>query len=119
VSYLLEDLTALRPTIFVGVPRILNKIHDKILQTAHGSTRLRSLIFNKAIQSKIAAFESSGTLKHAVWDALVFRKVRSALGGRIKHMASSSAPISPDVLKFLKVAFGCHIIEGIYPSFIY
>ncbi|KAH0464842.1 hypothetical protein IEQ34_004945 [Dendrobium chrysotoxum] len=47
-----------------------------------------------------------------IWDRLVFNKIRDKLGGRIRIMSSGASPLSPDVLEFLKICFGSHIIEG-------
>ena len=43
---------------------------------------------------------------------MVFKRLRNLLGGRIKLMITGSAPISADVLSFLKVVFSCPIREG-------
>ncbi|KAG8856573.1 hypothetical protein FRB96_006333 [Tulasnella sp. 330] len=59
------------------------------------------------MDSKLYHLKASGASTHAVWDTLVFRKVQAVLGGRVVFISSGSAPISPDVLDFLKVAFAC------------
>ena len=43
---------------------------------------------------------------------LVFKKMKSALGGKVRLMTTGSAPIHPDVLDFLKICFSCQICEG-------
>jgi long-chain acyl-CoA synthetase len=47
-----------------------------------------------------------------MYDRLVFNKFKDFLGGRVRFMITGSAPISKDVLNFLKVAFCCPIAEG-------
>jgi len=47
-----------------------------------------------------------------MYDSLVFNKFRAVLGGRVRQMITGSAPISKDVLNFLKIAFCCQINEG-------
>lgn len=44
--------------------------------------------------------------KDTVWDKLVFKKVQETLGGRVKAIITGAAPISPPVLRFLRLAFG-------------
>lgn len=45
-------------------------------------------------------------------DDLVFKKVRDGLGGRLRLMLTGSAPISNEVLNFIRCAAGCFVIEG-------
>jgi len=60
----------------------------------------------------MANLKSKGKVTHWLWDKLVFNKVRALLGGNIRMMVTGSAPISSEVLDFLKVAFCCVIPEG-------
>jgi len=50
--------------------------------------------------------------KHCFYDGLVFKKIRSALGGRVRCMLTGSAPISDEVKNFFKLAMGCNMLEG-------
>ncbi|MBA0641096.1 hypothetical protein Goklo_025685, partial [Gossypium klotzschianum] len=47
-----------------------------------------------------------------LWDKLVFNKIKAKLGGRIRFLSSGASPLSPDVLDFLKICFGCRVVEG-------
>ena len=50
----------------------------------------------------------SGIVRNdSIWDWLIFNRVQKGLGGRVKFIASGSAPISGKVLDFLRVACGC------------
>jgi len=51
--------------------------------------------------------KQNGAVTHCVWDKLVFSKVKAMLGGNVKLMITGSAPISGEVLDFLKIAFCC------------
>ncbi|KAJ3255906.1 Long chain acyl-CoA synthetase 7 peroxisomal [Boothiomyces macroporosus] len=112
VSLLVEDIGVLRPTIFASVPRLLNRIHDKIIQGANSGSALKAALFNRALDAKLHYLKQDGTLTHSVWDPLVFNKVKTLLGGRVRAIVSGSAPISPNVLNFLRIAVGCHCVEG-------
>ncbi|OQR76680.1 long-chain-fatty-acid--CoA ligase 1-like [Tropilaelaps mercedesae] len=46
-----------------------------------------------------------------IYDRLVFKQVRDVLGGRVTSIITSSAPLTPEVMEFFKVAFGCHVSE--------
>ncbi|KAI9336701.1 hypothetical protein BDR26DRAFT_864401, partial [Obelidium mucronatum] len=112
VSLLIEDIGTLKPTIFCSVPRLLNRIHDKIVKQATTSSAIKSHLFTTALSAKLANYDATGAVKHSLWDPLVFQKVQSALGGRVRLIFSSSAPIHPSILRFLSVAFGCQVREG-------
>ncbi|GMP40292.1 hypothetical protein CsSME_00010793 [Camellia sinensis var. sinensis] len=47
-----------------------------------------------------------------MWDRLVFNKIKARLGGRVRFLGSGASPLSPDVMEFLRVCFGCPVIEG-------
>jgi len=56
--------------------------------------------------------EKDGSVTHCLYDTLVFNKIKKIMGGKVRLMVSGSAPISSDVLNFLKVCFCSPIIEG-------
>ena len=109
---ILDDLQALRPTVFPSVPRLLNRIYDKILQGVDESGGIKKWLFNKALTAKTAGLRN-GTLKHSIWDAIVFGPLKKRLGfDRTRIMMTGSAPISGHVLDFLRAVFGCPVTEG-------
>ncbi len=71
---LFEDIIALRPTIMPAVPRILNRLHDKIVGEMLVKGGLKSVLFRKACEQKVAGLYHGHT-RHALWDRLVFDKV--------------------------------------------
>ncbi|KAH9464397.1 hypothetical protein Pst134EB_003924 [Puccinia striiformis f. sp. tritici] len=108
---LLEDMQLLKPTILLGVPRVLNRIYQAVLAQLNGPG-LKGSLGRKALQVKLENLKTSGTNSHFLWDRLVFNKVKQALGGRVRIIGTGSAPISPDVIAFLKVAFLTQVSEG-------
>lgn len=52
---------------------------------------------------------TKGTLSHFLYDTLVFKKMKARLGGRVRAMVTGAAPISGDVIQFLRVVFGCEV----------
>lgn len=108
---ILDDLAELQPTIFPSVPRLLNRVYDKITQGVNNTGGLKKIIFDRALAAKKAGL-ATGQLTHSVWDPLVFNKVKRALGGRVRLMMNGSAPISSEVKEFLQVAVGCPVLEG-------
>ncbi|XP_057958856.1 long chain acyl-CoA synthetase 6, peroxisomal-like [Malania oleifera] len=108
---LMDDMVALRPTIFCSVPRLFNRIYAGIANAVKTSGVLRERIFNVAYNAKKQAI-LSGNNPSLVWDRLVFNKIKEKLGGRVRLMGSGASPLSPNVMDFLRVCFGCPVIEG-------
>ncbi|TMW67705.1 hypothetical protein Poli38472_011325 [Pythium oligandrum] len=111
VLTLMDDIAELKPTIFVSVPRLFNRVYDKISQRVEAAGGIKKALFDQAYAGKKAAL-ASGQKTHAFWDALVFSKIRQLLGGRVDTMLSGSAPLSADVKEFLTIVFGCDVVEG-------
>ncbi|KAJ3216395.1 hypothetical protein HDU67_009530 [Dinochytrium kinnereticum] len=112
VALLFEDINLLRPTIFISVPRLLNRVHAAILaKTIDSGQTITAALFKRALDGKLRA-QKAGSLTHTFWDALVFNKIKALLGGRVRFIVSGSAPISASVIAFLKAAFSCDLIEG-------
>ena len=112
VLKLKEDLAILRPTVFISVPRLFNKFYDTIKTTINQTTGIKRKLVNRAIKAKLQNLHESGDYTHTLYDALVFNKMKKVLGGRVRAMITASAPISVEVLDFLKIAFCCPIIEA-------
>lgn len=108
---ILDDLQLLQPDVFPTVPRVLNRIAAKIQSTMEEDT-LKARVLRYAVASKLAAYDASGALHSMLWDRLVFNRIRALMGGRVKLIISGSAPCAPSVLRLLRVAMACPVIEG-------
>ena len=109
---ILDDVKIIKPTIFVSVPRLFNRIYDKVWQGVNEKSAIAKFLFKLAFsQKKMGLGENKVT--HWLWDKLVFGGVRERLGfGRCQMMFSGSAPISADVMDFLRIVFCCEALEG-------
>uniref|UniRef100_A0AAX7TRC2 Arachidonate--CoA ligase n=1 Tax=Astatotilapia calliptera TaxID=8154 RepID=A0AAX7TRC2_ASTCA len=105
ISLLMDDIKTLKPTFFPVVPRLLNRIYDKV------SKRITPLL-NYAVKRKQAELSSGVVRNNSLWDKLVFNKIQESLGGNLRFALTASAPISPAVLSFLRATLGCLIFEG-------
>ncbi|CAL8305441.1 unnamed protein product [Boreogadus saida] len=110
IRLLPDDLKNLQPTIFPVVPRLLNRVYDKVQSAAN--TTFKKWLLNFAVERKYAEVKEGIIRKNSVWDRLVFHKVQESLGGRVRVLVTGAAPISPAVLTFLRAALGCQIFEG-------
>ncbi|KAJ1354958.1 hypothetical protein KIN20_012058 [Parelaphostrongylus tenuis] len=112
IQLILDDLNALRPTIFPTVPRLLNKFHDSIQQKVQNQSFFSRAVFNLAYSMKLALLKKGVATTDSIWDKLVFRKIQAQFGGRVHLMITGSAPVSGEVLEACRVAFGATIMEG-------
>uniref|UniRef100_A0A8C7GKR1 Long-chain-fatty-acid--CoA ligase n=1 Tax=Oncorhynchus kisutch TaxID=8019 RepID=A0A8C7GKR1_ONCKI len=110
IRLLMDDLTTLRPTVFPVVPRLLNRMFDKIYGQAN--TSLKRWVLDFAFKRKEAELLSGIIRRDSIWDKLIFRKVQASLGGRVRLMITGAAPVSATVLTFLRAALGCQLYEG-------
>ncbi|ETV94996.1 hypothetical protein H310_11323 [Aphanomyces invadans] len=109
---LADDLCALRPTLFPTVPRLLNKIYDKVVISAKSAGGIKPWLFNWALNTKLRNLKR-GYLGHPFFDMLIFSKIQEKLGlDRCKFIAVGSAPVSPDVMNFFRIAVNFPIVEG-------
>ncbi|KAI8824958.1 uncharacterized protein EV422DRAFT_564316 [Fimicolochytrium jonesii] len=108
---LLDDVMELKPTMFASVPRLYNRIYDKVFNGVKQKGGLAATLFNKAYAAKKANL-ASGTVKHFLWDKIVFGKVRARLGGRVRLILTGAAPLSADVMDFLRICFSATVLQG-------
>lgn len=78
IKELTNDLKALRPTVMPAVPRLLNRVYDKIHADISRSS-FKRMLFNMALKSKEAEVKRGIIRKNTFWDRLVFRKVQEGV----------------------------------------
>jgi long-chain acyl-CoA synthetase len=115
-----RDLLKVRPTVLTGVPRVYEKLHARIVETAQKAGGSKAAVFRWSVNAGLARARAVlrgrvagplASLKAAVAERLVFSTVRERLGGRLRFVASGSAPLSDSVMEFF-YAVGVPIIEG-------
>ncbi|KAJ1664459.1 medium-chain fatty acid-CoA ligase faa2 [Coemansia sp. RSA 1813] len=109
---LIDDAQALRPNTLVGVPRLFNRIYDRIAAATIYAPGLSGVIARKAIQQKLKRLEDGQGFTHPFWDRVVCNKIKQFFGGRLEFVTSGSAPIDAKVLNFLRVALAVTFLEG-------
>ncbi|XP_013767833.1 long-chain-fatty-acid--CoA ligase 1-like isoform X2 [Pundamilia nyererei] len=110
IRRLSDDMKVLKPTVFPVVPRLLNRMYDKIFGLANSPWKRWLLEF--AFKRKHSEIMKGIIRKDSIWDKLIFNKVQASLGGCVRLMITGAAPISPVVLTFLRAALGCQFYEG-------
>jgi long-chain acyl-CoA synthetase len=117
IAHLLDDFAAFRPTFILAVPRVFEKVFNTASQRAHAEGRGRP--FDAAVQTAIAysrALDNGAPrmvlrAKHAVFDRLVYSRLRAALGGQIRYAVSGGAPLGERLAHFFR-GIGVNILEG-------
>jgi long-chain acyl-CoA synthetase len=114
------NLREVHPTVLVGVPRIYEKILEKAAENASGKGKANAALFAWALNigkawAQLKAYRQRIpfwlSLRHKLADMLVFRRLRAAMGGRIRLFVSGGAALSPDVALALNGA-GLPIVQG-------
>lgn len=120
INTLPQNLIEVGPTVLVSVPRIYEKIYTKIVSEVAAQPKFNQSIFNWAVSlgRKVARLNSELQpiplpleLKYRIADQLVFSKIRSKFGGKIRLTVSGGAPLAADLCEFYHAA-GIKIIEG-------
>jgi long-chain acyl-CoA synthetase len=115
-----RDMARVRPTVLTGVPRVYEKLHARITEAAAAAGGAKATLFRWALTAGLARAKAvlrgkpAGPLTSmagAIGDRLVFSAIRAKLGGRLRFVASGSAPLSGNVMEFF-YAIGIPIIEG-------
>ncbi len=114
-----DNLLEVHPTIVTTVPRLFERIYNKVMKQVDGMPTLRRKIFHWAIGigKEYARAKKSGTVspaleaQHTVATKLVFSKLQAATGGRIRFFVSGGAALPQELGEFFE-AIGITIIEG-------
>lgn len=115
-----KNLLEVRPTVMAVVPRVLEKVHARVMEVVRESSPARQKLFHWALDVGKRYFPCilehrtpSALLRgqHALADFLVGSKVRAQMGGRIKELISGAAPLSRDLTEFF-FAVGLPVYEG-------
>lgn len=120
IDKLAQNLTEVKPTVVIGVPRVYEKIYARLQSMAVSKGGLSSSVFKMANETarEFARKKSRGEkinpalkVRHALADALVYSKLRKITGGRIKFFGSGGAPLAPEIAEFFYGA-GLPIVEA-------
>ncbi|OLE27526.1 MAG: long-chain fatty acid--CoA ligase [Actinobacteria bacterium 13_1_20CM_3_71_11] len=118
IKNLVADLGEFQPTFILAVPRVFEKVYNGARQRAHADGK--GAIFDRADRVAVAhsqARERKGgpglalRLEHALFDRLVYGKLRAALGGRCAAAISGGAPLGTRLAHFFR-GIGVTVLEG-------
>lgn len=100
---LVDDLEQIRPTRFVGVPRVLNRIQERVMAQVNEAGGAKAKLFNWALNRRLSQNNDPFSI---LSDRLLFSKVGKKLGlDRVKQILTGSAPIAPSTLRWFRAVF--------------
>lgn len=119
IAQLAEDLSIVKPTILIAVPRIFERIHGRVQEKLAAGSGLTRTLFHKATELGYQSFEYSqgrtawrpGLLLAPLLDRLVGAKIRARMGGRLRVAVTGGAPISADIARFF-LGLGVPLVQG-------
>ncbi|KNY09092.1 long-chain fatty acid--CoA ligase [Achromobacter piechaudii] len=105
-----EDLREVAPTIFLGVPRIWEKLHASISIKMQEAGRVQRWLYQRALarcapflEKSPAQYSAGERLTHALWYWLVLRALQNFIGlRRVRVAMTGAAPIPPDVVRYFR-----------------
>lgn len=111
-----DNLKEVRPITFTCVPRLLEKVYDKIMAKGYEQKGIKRMLFFWAVKTGNAFDDSKApswwySLKLKIANMLVFSKWREALGGNIRAVVSGAAALNPTLTRIF-TAGGITVMEG-------
>ena len=116
VKNLMDDLQTFHPTFILAVPRVFEKVFNTASQRAAADGRGRvfdaaaktAIAYSKALDGKVGPLLR---VRHALFDRLVYSRLREALGGKCSYAVSGGAPLGERLGHFYR-GIGLHVLEG-------
>lgn len=117
ITRLPKDLGSFKPTFVLAVPRIFEKVYNSAEAKADAAGKGK--IFKKAVEVAIEYSKATDRkdiplglkIKHALFDKLVYQKIRNGLGGKVEAAISGGAPLGTRLGHFYR-GIGINILEG-------
>ena len=120
IEKVVENLGTSKPTFVAAVPRIFEKVYNKVVTGAKEGGGIKYQIFRWAIGvgRKVSELRQKGqepggllAIQYGLADKLVFSKLKALFGGRLRFFISGSAPLSKEIAEFFHAA-GLLVLEG-------
>ena len=120
VEKIIENLAVVRPTFMGAAPRIFEKAHGRIVTMQASEGGVKEKLFNQAFKVglQVDHLKREGKpvpflldKQHALFDKLVFSKIRERFGGRVRFFISGAAALNQDIAQWFHAA-GILILEG-------
>lgn len=114
IKGLMNDIAMLKPTVFIGVPRVFDRIYSTVTAKTKAAGGIKAALFNFGFARKLRHINEGWKQDQAspFFDKIVFAKVKAALGGNVRLILTGGAPLARHVEDFLKVTMCCPVVQG-------
>ncbi|KAH0577010.1 Long chain fatty acid CoA ligase [Spironucleus salmonicida] len=111
-----KDFELAQVSVFMGVPRVYQKIYDNVMKQLSEQNILIRTVFNSCYNIKKLYLNSNPahyrTGKLSVIDNIAFKKIQKSLGGKVEYVISGSSALPPEVEEFLRICTGARLTLG-------
>jgi len=104
------DCTVLKPTLMCAVPLVIDRIYKGINENVSKQGPFMEKLLSFCYKYK-SYYRQKG-MQTPIMDALIFRKMRKLVGGRIRLLLSGGAPLSPDTHDYVRCALSLPLVQG-------
>ena len=120
IDTLIVDFYEKRPTVILAVPRVCEKVYQKIISQVQEQSKLKQKVFfwGQKIGARISELKESRksipvflNIKYKIAYKIIFQKLMEKLGGRVRWMTASGAPTAREIIQFFNAA-GIMVIQG-------
>ena len=120
IDTLLADFEQKRPTMILAVPRVCEKVYQKIMAQVKEQSPFKQKIFawGQKVGNRISELREKHKripfflqMKYKIAYAAIFKKLQDKLGGRVTWMTASGAPTAEEIIRFFNAA-GITVIQG-------
>jgi long-chain acyl-CoA synthetase len=120
IDTLLADFEEKRPTMILAVPRVCEKVYQKIMAQVKEQSPFKQKVFawGQKMGSRISELREKHKriplflkLKYKIAYTAIFKKLQDKLGGRVTWMTASGAPTAEEIIRFFNAA-GITVIQG-------
>jgi long-chain acyl-CoA synthetase len=110
---LMEDIKYFGPTLLFTVPKVLQTIRNKVIEGFDKLPGWKRKLAYTAYYTKLENYKKYGIVTHAIYDKLVFKKIKEMFGNRIRTVLCASAPLRKELADDFKVFLGVPVVEGL------
>ncbi len=119
-DFLADDLLKVKPNNMAAVPRLYERVYERILEEVDRQSAMKRRIYHwaEATALEFSQFSTEGLppplglrIRHKLADWLVYRKIRQRLGGNLEYAMSGASALRPR-LAYLLNGMGIHVLEG-------
>jgi long-chain acyl-CoA synthetase len=110
VKHLVEDIMDVKPTVFIGVPRVFARFYEQVQSTIAERGLVARTLFRIAYSMQSANVRA-GT-RSRIWDRLLFEKIRERLFPRVRFFFSGAAPLAEHLNIFMRTVFCAPMLQG-------